>query len=85
MYGVIKNIYVLLGDLLSMYAVNRSSITACSTGDLNKHLLTDSNKMINYAEIHVYWIDLECDSCSARAETYELLVFQECVVFRSLL
>lgn len=23
------NIYILLGDLLSMYAVNRSSITAC--------------------------------------------------------
>lgn len=46
MYGVKKNIYVLLGDLLSMYAVNRSSITACSTGDLNKHLLTDSNKII---------------------------------------
>lgn len=60
------NIYVLLGDLLSMYAVNRSSVTACWTGDLNKHLLTDSNKMINYAEIHVYWVDVECDICSAR-------------------
>lgn len=54
-----NNIYVLRGDLLSMYAVNRSSITACWTGDLNKHLLTNSNKMINYAEIHVYWIDIE--------------------------
>lgn len=61
--------YVLLGDLLSMYAVNRSSKTACQTGDLNKHLLTDSNKMINYAEIHVCWIDIECDSSSARVET----------------
>lgn len=60
------NIYALLGDLLSMYAVNRSSITACWTGDLNKHLLTDSNKMINYAEIHVYWVDVECDICSAK-------------------
>lgn len=60
------NIYILLGDLLSMYAVNRSSITACWTGDVNKHLLTDSNKMINYAEIHVYWVDVECNICSAR-------------------
>lgn len=60
------SIYVLLGDLLSMYAVNRSSITACWTGDLNKHLLTDSNKIINYAEIHVYWVDVECGICSAR-------------------
>ena len=30
MYGVRQNnIYVLPGDLLSMYAVNRSSVTAC--------------------------------------------------------
>lgn len=30
MYGVRQNsIYVLLGDLLSMYAVNRNSGTAC--------------------------------------------------------
>lgn len=44
-YGVRQNnIYVLLGDLLSMYTVNRSSITACLTGHLNKHLLTGSNK-----------------------------------------
>lgn len=60
------NLCVLFGDLLSMYAVNRSSITACWTGDLNKHLLTDSNKIINYAEIHVYWVDVECGVCSAR-------------------
>lgn len=81
MYGVRQNnIYVLPGDLLSMYAVNRSSVTACWTGDLNKHLLTDSNKMINYAEIRVYWIDTECDSYSTRTEAYELLVFQEYVL-----
>lgn len=60
------NIYVLLGDLLSMYAVNRSGVAACWTGDLNKHLLTDFNKMINYAEIHVYWVDVEYNICSAR-------------------
>lgn len=39
--------------------------------------------MIDYAEIHVYCIDIECDSCSARVEAYELLVFQECVLLCS--
>lgn len=84
MYGVRRNnIYVLLGDLLSMYVVNRSSITACWTGGLNKHLLIDSNKMINYAEVHVYWIDKECDTILLALKLMNYLYFKNvfcCVV-----